>query len=168
MKKILLQLGLIDEVTLEFLVSKEVFKETLSQYVDTSGKRSILDKSDFEYYGGISHHTFWLMQNHNIFDSSHSHAQVDGQIIELANNCTQVKIKVNGLKGREFLSILAGLFIMIIGIFSALNHFSHQSFSTILFGLVFVLFTFNYSRNATKKMKRSVERDLFYFINKRN
>ncbi len=165
MKKQLLSVGLVAEKTLHFNLSSEEFKKLLASSIDKPNTGPSFKRSKNEYNGRISYNTFYIKQNTSMFDTSHNQAEVEGQIKEDNNEHINVYIIVRGLRAREISLIVFGLLIFLFGIASSFSQVTSNTIISSLMGLIFVVFTLLYTRNAVMKMSERFERDIFFIVN---
>lgn len=173
MNHLLRKLKLIQDFHTELQISKSDFVNKLKNHVDdgdTGALASMFDaftSSENDFKGHVSHEGFKIRRYHRLFDMNM--ALVTGSFTE-HNGRLQINAEINSFSGFfKFYYIAA---ILIYGIFfvSIIASVIAGAWESIFF-LLFLLFhaalllgiPILVMRGSTKKMKRVLERDFFYF-----
>ena len=171
MRKFLERVGIIDHLVIDLDIEKNEFFRKLRNHVEIgSVKSSFLEpfeKSNQSFKGEVWQSGFKIRRKRRFFDTNYSNAIVTGDVSQ-KNEKTQVNLEINGFNKvvyffLGFLLFFFLIFVLMIGF----DNFPLLILPLILLQGLFMLgIIFFVMRSQTSKLKRDMEKELYYIIKK--
>ncbi|MFN8282804.1 MAG: hypothetical protein U0U67_06285 [Chitinophagales bacterium] len=169
---LLLRIGLIDYLEMDFNVSKEDFKNKLLKSTDTDHGLNLfeaLGSSENDYVGLISENNFTLRRRRQLFDFSYGLIKFEGNYNQ-NNATTRLDLKICI---KSILLILVSFFLIFgygIAIGSLLLSQTDEKLVILPFLIIHGIFMFSIFffmfKYQIKRSKKNIERDLFFMMYK--
>ena len=176
MKEFLRKIKLLDQLTSEIQIDRNLFVQRFEQQIDHADIGVFSDffdafsRSKNEYRGHLNYDGFKIKRKTKFFDMNMNSAVATG-VFEQKNDHLVIKTEINGFHGMMIPFCIFIILFYLIFIFGFLySAFSGQSDGNLVFFVPFIIihaaFTFGIPyfmmRRSTGRMKHELEREFFY------
>ncbi len=155
------KIGLIGKATYSLDMRNTEFRGYLQSVVGNKKELKLFINPDFQYYGQVDLSSFEITENDTTFGNT-SDAKLTGIVIELEDKI-EIQIESLLLDAREYLFVIAGITMLILGLYKILTgDITNEDYSVALIGIFFLVFTYCYiridSRKAIKHFDSTIEK----------
>lgn len=171
MRKFLERVKIIDHLVIDLDIEKNEFFRKLRNHVDIGSIKSDFlepfEKSNLTFKGEIWQSGFKIRKKRRFFDTSYSNAVVTGNVNQ-KNEKIQVNLEINGFNKVAYFFLGGLLFFFITFVFMmGFDNFPLFILPLVLLHGLFMLgIIFFVMRSQTSKLKRDMEKELYYIIKK--